>query len=93
VRVSGLGLSPGGRVGRWLAGYRHPRCLWEDYRVRLVGVFAEPMPLLAGAEAVGDRIAVLPSLFHLMWTGILTTDLISAPLHGSSVVSLCGGGR
>lgn len=30
----------------------------------------EPMPLLAGAAAVGDRIAVLPSLLHLMWPGI-----------------------
>jgi hypothetical protein len=78
---------------RWLAGYRHPRCLRQEHRVRLVEVFTEPMPLLAGAEVVGDRIAVLPSLFHLMWTGTLTTDLMSAPLHASSVVSVCGGGR
>ena len=78
---------------RWLAGYRHPRCLRQEHRVRLVEVFTEPMPLLAGAEVAGDRIAVLPSLFHLMWTGILTTDLTSAPLCGSSVVSVRGGGR
>lgn len=78
---------------RWLAGYRHPRCLREDHRARLVEVFARPMPLLAGVEAVGDRIAVLPSLFHLMWTGTLATDLVSTPLHGSSVVGVRGGGR
>lgn len=78
---------------RWLAGYRHPRCLRPEHRVRLVEVFTEPMPLLAGAEVVGDPIAVLPSLFHMMWTGILTTDLTSAPLCGSSVVGVRGGDR
>jgi len=76
---------------RWLAGYRHSRCLREDYRARLVEVFARPMPLLLGAQQVGDRIAVLPSLFHLLWSGVLSTDLGSAALHGSSVVSVHGG--
>ena len=78
---------------RWLAGYRHRRCLREGHCARLVEVFARPMPLLAGVEAVGDRIAVLPSLFHLLWTGTLGTDLALAPLTGSSVVSVRGGGR
>lgn len=78
---------------RWLAGYRHPRCLREEYRARLLEVFARPSPLLAGVEAVGDRIAVLPSLFHLMWTGALAADLVSGRLSGSSVVSGNGAGR
>jgi hypothetical protein len=78
---------------RWLAGYRHPRCLREEHRARLLEVFIRPAPLLAGAEAVGDRIAVLPSLFHLMWMGVLAADLALAPLNGSSVVSRSGGGR
>jgi hypothetical protein len=78
---------------RWLAGYRHRRCLREEYRARLLEVFAWPAPLLAGAEAVGDRIAVLPSLFHLMWTGVLAVDLASARLSGSSLVSGNGAGR
>ena len=78
---------------RWLAGYRHARCLREECRARLLEVFARPVPLLAGVEAVGDRIAVLPSLFHLMWTGALAADMASAPLNGSSVVSGGGGGR
>ena len=60
---------------RWLAGYRHPRCLRAEHRAGLLEVFTRPAPLLAGAEAVGDRIAVLPSLFHLMWTGALAADL------------------
>lgn len=75
---------------RWLAGYRHPRCLCEEYRAQLLGVFTRPSPLLAGAEAVGDRIAVLPSLFHLMSAGVLAADLASARLSGSSVVTGTG---
>jgi hypothetical protein len=77
---------------RWLAGYRHARCLREEFRAGLVEVFARPEPLLVGAQQVGDRLAVLPSLFHLLWSGVLTTDLASAALHGSSVVSVSGGG-
>jgi hypothetical protein len=36
---------------------------------------------------------VLPSLFHLMWTGILSADLASALLEGGSPVSAAGGAR
>jgi hypothetical protein len=75
---------------RWLAGYRHPRCLRREHRAGLLEAFARPVPLLAGAQAVGDRIAVLPSLFHLMWTGGLAADLASAPLNGDSLVSVGG---
>lgn len=78
---------------RWLAGYRHPRCLREEYRAGLLEAFAAPVPLLDGALSVGDRIAVLPSVFHLMWTGVLAADLASAPLDGRSLVSAAGGVR
>ena len=78
---------------RWLAGYRHPRCLRQEHRAGLLEAFAVPVPLLAGALAVGDRIAVLPSLFHLMWAGVLAADLALAPLNGGSLVSGAGGGR
>jgi len=78
---------------RWLAGYRHARCLREEYRVQLVEAFARSAPLMTTVEAVGDRIAVLPSLFHLMWTGVLTTDLTTAPLTGASLVSVRGDRR
>ena len=77
---------------RWLAGYRYPRCLRQEYRAGLLEAFAVPAPLLAGAEAVGDRIAVLPSLFHLMWKGVLSADLTSL-LSGGSLVSVAGGIR
>jgi hypothetical protein len=78
---------------RWLAGYRHCRCMREGHAARLLQVFADPGPLLAGAEAVGDRISVLPVLFHLMWTGQLAADLASAPLSAASLVTVAGGVR
>jgi hypothetical protein len=51
---------------RWLAGYRHPRYHCEPTADRLTSVFTEPLPLFTGAEKVGDRIAVLPVLYHLL---------------------------
>jgi len=33
----------------------------------LIEVFAEPQELMAGTVKVGDPIAVLPTLFHLLW--------------------------
>jgi hypothetical protein len=78
---------------RWLAGYRHPRCMNQGSAARLREVFACPVALLAGARATGDPLAVLPVLYHLLWTGVLVTDLASALLGGESVVTIGGGGR
>jgi hypothetical protein len=50
------------------------------------------MPLMAGAEAAGDPIAVLPVLFHLLWCHELTIDL-STPLHEATLVSRSAGQR
>jgi hypothetical protein len=75
---------------RWLAGYRHPRCMKIERADSLRRVFAEPLPLLEGARTVGDPIAVLPTLYHLLWTHILVADLDSAPLSASSVVKVSG---
>jgi hypothetical protein len=36
---------------------------------------------------VGDPIAVLPRLFHLLWTRELVVDL-TVPLHASAIVTL-----
>jgi hypothetical protein len=72
---------------RWLAGYRHPRCLRGEYRAGLLEAFSSPRPLLDGALLAGDRIAVLPTLYHLMWTGTLSADLESSLLDGGSLVS------
>jgi hypothetical protein len=60
----------------WLARYRHPRCSGSPGLARLLlETFAEPAPLMAGAAAAGDPMAVLPALFHLMWRHALVTNL------------------
>ncbi|MFH7341208.1 hypothetical protein [Streptomyces sp. KHY 26] len=38
-----------------------------------------------GAEAVGDPLSVLPTLFHRLWCGDLRLDL-SVPLGDGSVI-------
>jgi len=52
---------------RWLAGYRHSRCGCEAIAAELLQVFNKPMPLLTGSREIGDPIAVLPVLYHLLW--------------------------
>lgn len=71
---------------RWLAGYRHPRHRLPEVAEAFEQVFGTPTPLLAGAQAVGDPIAVLPVLFHLLWLHELAADL-SVPLHPGTVVT------
>ena len=51
----------------------------------LLEAFTAPLPLMGGAESVGDPVAVLPVLFHLLWRQDLTIDL-SVPLHATSCV-------
>ena len=70
---------------RWLAGYRHPRHDVAQVVRLLCESFAAPTPLMAGTAAVGDPIAVLPVLFHLLWRQELGADL-SSPLHPETLV-------
>jgi len=77
---------------RWLAGYRHPRHQLPETVAVLRRVFATPTPLMAGAEAAGDPVAVLPVLFHLLWCQELTIDL-STPLHQGTLVRPSAGPR
>ena len=75
-------------VGRLPASRHHlPRTVEVLRRV-----FANPMPLMAGAEAARDPIAVLPVLFHLLWCHELTIDL-STPLREATLVSPSAGQR
>lgn len=61
---------------RWLSRYRHPRCAGADGIAELlIAAFDQPAALWDGAAAVGDRLAVLPVLFHLLWRHDLTADL------------------
>ncbi|OWV04731.1 hypothetical protein B5D80_19635 [Micromonospora wenchangensis] len=76
---------------RWLSGYRHPRCLHPARAADLVRVFAGGAELMEGVRRVGDPIAVLPTVFHLLWRQVLRTDLDAAPLGAGSLVR--GGGE
>lgn len=53
---------------RWLAGYRRPFVRVAVTAERLLAAASSPMPLLQLAESVGEPIAVLPTLFHLLWS-------------------------
>ncbi|MDQ2845124.1 MAG: TnsA-like heteromeric transposase endonuclease subunit [Actinomycetota bacterium] len=59
----------------WLAGYRRSCAGGEQTVGSLTQIASEPVPLLQGAEAVGDPVVVLPTVFHLLWTGVLRCDL------------------
>lgn len=48
---------------RWLSGYRHPRFAQPQLAARLAKMFDEGAPLLGGATAAGDPVAVLAVLF------------------------------
>jgi hypothetical protein len=71
---------------RWLAGYRHPRCLNAGLAETARTVFLNGMPLMDGAEALGDTLGTLPTVFHLLWSGELRTDL-ELPLSRTSLVT------
>jgi hypothetical protein len=76
---------------RWLSGYRHPRFAQAELAARLAEVFAEPGPLLGGAAAAGDPVAVLPVLFGMLWRGELAGDLERDLLGPATLVDACDG--
>ncbi|MGI8446165.1 MAG: TnsA-like heteromeric transposase endonuclease subunit [Streptosporangiaceae bacterium] len=69
---------------RWLSRYRHRRCLVPDVAAVLLEAFADGRGSFEGAEMAGDRLRVLPVLFHLMWCRRLAADL-TVPLGASSI--------
>jgi hypothetical protein len=94
-RVGELGLVHAANL-RWLSGYRHPRFAQPELAARLGEVFAEGAPLLAGAAASGDPVAVLPVLFGMLWRGGLTAELERDLLGPGMLVQArggCAGGR
>jgi hypothetical protein len=92
-RVGEIGPVPGGNV-RWLARYRHPRCAGRaGVTRRLREAFASPAPLLAGAAQVGDPLATLPALFHMMWRQELVADVMRERLGPATQVRAAGTGR
>jgi hypothetical protein len=71
---------------RWLAGYKHSRHFQDVVVARLLATFTKAQPLLEGVAKVGDPIAVLPVLYHLLWTGRLRADLADL-LQPESLIS------
>ncbi len=72
---------------RWLSGFRHRRCVNALAGSELVRrVAAGPMTVTGLVALAGDRVAVLPTLYHLLWRGVLGADLTAAPLSGRTVV-------
>lgn len=71
---------------RWLAGYRHQRHRQAPVAAALHQACAAAVPLMDAATEVGDPVAVLPVLFHLLWCQELTVDL-AVPLHPLAVVT------
>ena len=74
---------------RWLSRYRHRRCLVPEVAAALLEIFAGGRGLFEGAELAGDRLRVLPVLFHLMWGRRLAADL-TVPLGMATVVDTGG---
>jgi hypothetical protein len=75
---------------RWLSRYRHRRCLVPEVAAVLLEAFAGGRGLFEGAELAGDRLRVLPVLFHLMWQRQLAADLAAAPLSVATIVHAGG---
>lgn len=76
---------------RWLSRYRHPRCGADAELVRRVlEVFGRPNGLFDGAGVVGDRLRVLPVVYHLLWRQVLVADL--AELFQADTEVWCAGG-
>lgn len=75
---------------RWLAGYRHRRYWIEPAASHLLEALrTAEQPLVEAAATVGDPIAVLPTLFHLLWRHRLRADL-SQRLDAGSMVGGMG---
>lgn len=77
---------------RWLAGYRHPRHWVAGVAAALLEVFTAPLSVMRGAGLVGDPVAVLPVLFHLLWRQDLMID-VSVPLHDGARVRVSRNAR
>jgi hypothetical protein len=60
---------------RWLSRYRHDRCRVPHLAAELLAVFGDCRELFAGVSLAGDRLAVLPVAYHLLWRGDLSCDL------------------
>lgn len=77
---------------RWIAGYRHPRCM-RDPSATLSWKYLNtsgPASVREVIEAVGESVIVLPILFHMLWTQEILTDLGLGLLHSDTILWLGG---
>lgn len=72
---------------RWLAGYRRHRCRRADIAAAALDLAVAPHRLLDLARLLGEPLATLPVIFHLLWSSELETNL-SLLLHENSVVAV-----
>jgi len=80
-----------GRNLRWISRYRHCRYLGLDgVADAVVDAFAEARPLFEGAGEVGDTLAVLPVVYHLLWQQRLMAELGAGALGPSTLVQALG---
>jgi hypothetical protein len=92
-RFERVGALPAGfcRNLRWISRYRHRRYLGSDgVADDVVDAFAEARSLFDGAREVGDTLAVLPVVYHLLWQQRLTAELGDAVLGPSTLVQAVG---
>lgn len=71
---------------RWLAGYRRTRCRRDDLAASALEHAVVPHGLMDLARVLGDPLATLPVIFHLLWIGELQTNL-SLLLNENCVVA------
>ena len=89
--AGGLGVPPGRGAGPGAGGERAvavalpaPAVRGAGDRRGAAGAFAGGRGLFEGAGLAGDRLQVLPVLFHLMWQRQLAADLAAAPLGAAT---------
>ncbi|WP_157741775.1 TnsA-like heteromeric transposase endonuclease subunit [Rhodococcus pyridinivorans] len=73
---------------RWLAGYRHDRVATDDIANALLAAVSGTtgLPIHTLADTAGERVIVLPTLFHLLWHHRMHADLDHGPLRLDTVV-------
>jgi hypothetical protein len=71
---------------RWLSGYRYPAAWMPAGPPGSGRRSGSRAPLLDGARRAGDPVAVLPVLYHLLWTHVLEAGLDDALMPPSSAV-------
>lgn len=77
---------------QWIAGYRHPRCLHEPSAALMKEHLSVsgPSSVRELVTVAGEAVIVLPTLFHMLWTQEVSTELGLRLLRWDSTVRLSG---